>query len=54
MTLELLAENGRLGKLNVVTNHFLTMMSAFRGEVICEITSAKVHSTQGVKYSVIF
>uniref|UniRef100_A0A0P6ECF5 Oligomycin sensitivity conferral protein n=1 Tax=Daphnia magna TaxID=35525 RepID=A0A0P6ECF5_9CRUS len=39
--LQLLAENGRLSKLDVVTNHFLTMMAAFRGEVTCEITSAK-------------
>ncbi|EFX80685.1 hypothetical protein DAPPUDRAFT_303877 [Daphnia pulex] len=39
--LELLAENGRLNKLDVVTGHFFTMMAAFRGEVVCEVTSAK-------------
>ena len=42
MISELLAENGRLGKLDVVTGHFLSMMAAFRGEVVCEVTSAKV------------
>ncbi|XP_046461675.1 ATP synthase subunit O, mitochondrial-like [Daphnia pulex] len=39
--LELLAENGRLNKLDVVTGHFFNMMAAFRGEVVCEVTSAK-------------
>ena len=39
---ELLAENGRLNKLDVVTGHFFNMMAAFRGEVVCEVTSAKV------------
>lgn len=41
---ELLAENGRLKSVNTVINHYKTMMSAFRGEVTCEVTSAKVIS----------
>nr|CAG4651356.1 EOG090X0EB8 [Simocephalus serrulatus] len=39
--LELLAENGRLAKLDTVIGHYKTMMSAYRGEVACEVTSAK-------------
>nr|CAG4646599.1 EOG090X0EB8 [Macrothrix elegans] len=39
--LQLLAENGRLDKLEVVIGHFKTMMAAHRGEVTCQVTSAK-------------
>nr|CAG4642069.1 EOG090X0EB8 [Eurycercus lamellatus] len=39
--LQLLAENGRLNKVDVIINHFKTMMAAHRGEVTCEVTSAK-------------
>jgi F-type H+-transporting ATPase subunit O len=39
--LELMAENGRLKKLNTVINHYRLIMSAHRGEVICEVTTAK-------------
>nr|CAG4649713.1 EOG090X0EB8 [Scapholeberis mucronata] len=39
--LQLLAENGRLPKLDAVIGHFKTMMAAHRGEVTCEVTSAK-------------
>lgn len=37
----LLAENGRLGKLNQVVNAFKTIMAANRGEVVCEVITAK-------------
>nr|CAG4636542.1 EOG090X0EB8 [Eubosmina coregoni] len=39
--LELMAENGRLKKLDTVIAHFKTMMAAHRGEVTCQVTSAK-------------
>ena len=39
---ELLAENGRLNKIDTVIGHFKTMMAAHRGEVTCQVTSAKV------------
>nr|CAG4648273.1 EOG090X0EB8 [Moina brachiata] len=39
--LVLMAENGRLSKLDTVIEHFKTMMAAHRGEVTCEVTSAK-------------
>jgi F-type H+-transporting ATPase subunit O len=39
--LEVLAENGRLNKLDNVINAFKLMMSANRGEVVCEVTTAK-------------
>lgn len=39
--LQLLAENGRLDKLNQVINAFKTIMAANRGEVQCEVTTAK-------------
>ncbi|XP_076640907.1 ATP synthase subunit O, mitochondrial [Halictus rubicundus] len=39
--LGLLAENGRLGKLNTVINTFKLLMAAGRGEVVCEVTTAK-------------
>ncbi|XP_066993595.1 ATP synthase subunit O, mitochondrial [Anabrus simplex] len=37
----LLAENGRLKNLNGVINAFKNIMSAYRGEVVCEVTAAK-------------
>ena len=39
--LSLLAENGRLGKLNQVINAFKLIMAANRGEVVCEVITAK-------------
>lgn len=37
----LMAENGRLGKLEAVINAFKIMMAAHRGEVTCEVITAK-------------
>ncbi|CAH0720056.1 unnamed protein product, partial [Brenthis ino] len=37
----LMAENGRLGKLEAVMNAFKIMMAAHRGEVTCEVVTAK-------------
>lgn len=39
--LELLAENGRLNKIDAVINAFKLIMSAHRGEVVCEVITAK-------------
>ncbi|CAG9861177.1 unnamed protein product [Phyllotreta striolata] len=39
--LTLLAENGRLKKLDTVINAFKQIMSAHRGEVSCEVTTAR-------------
>lgn len=39
--LQLLAENGRLGMLNQIINAFKQIMAANRGEVVCEVTTAK-------------
>jgi F-type H+-transporting ATPase subunit O len=39
--LETMAENGRLNKLDSVINAFKLMMSANRGEVVCEVITAK-------------
>lgn len=39
--LSLLAENGRLAKLNQVINSFKIIMAASRGEVVCEVITAK-------------
>ncbi|CAD0201749.1 unnamed protein product [Chrysodeixis includens] len=39
--LALMAENGRLDKLEVVINAFKIMMAAHRGEVTCEVVTAK-------------
>merc|ERR1719436_1807592 len=36
-----LAENGKLGLAGSVTTAFSTIMAAHRGEVVCEITTAK-------------
>lgn len=38
--LVLLAENGRLSKIDGVINSFKQLMSAHRGEVVCEVTTA--------------
>ncbi|KAJ4428551.1 hypothetical protein ANN_24595 [Periplaneta americana] len=40
--LVLLAENGRLKNLEGIINSFGTIMAAYRGEVPCEVTTAKV------------
>lgn len=37
----LMAENGRLSKLNQVVNTFKLLMAATRGEVVCEVITAK-------------
>lgn len=42
MTSALVAENGRLPKLESISRAFGTLMSAHRGEVICEVSTAKV------------
>lgn len=39
--LVLLADNGRLKKIDNVINAFKTIMAAHRGEVVCEVTSAR-------------
>lgn len=39
--LALLAENGRMKKLDGVIASFKTIMAAHRGEVVCEVTTAK-------------
>ncbi|KAL1131249.1 hypothetical protein AAG570_010867, partial [Ranatra chinensis] len=39
--LSLLAENGRLQKLDAVTAAFYTIMAAHRGDLKCEITTAR-------------
>ncbi|XP_033341957.2 ATP synthase subunit O, mitochondrial [Megalopta genalis] len=39
--LSLLAENGRLGNVNTIINTFKLLMSASRGEVVCEVVTAK-------------
>lgn len=36
----LLAENGRLKKIDNVINSYKTIMAAHRGEVVCEVTTA--------------
>ncbi|KYN38293.1 ATP synthase subunit O, mitochondrial [Trachymyrmex septentrionalis] len=38
--LELLAENGRLVKLNAIINLYKLLMAANRGEVVCEVITA--------------
>lgn len=39
--LGLMAENGRMKKLDGVITAFKTIMAAHRGEVVCEVTTAK-------------
>ncbi|XP_018316217.1 ATP synthase subunit O, mitochondrial [Mycetomoellerius zeteki] len=38
--LTLLAENGRLGKMNVIINLYKLLMAANRGEIVCEVITA--------------
>lgn len=49
-----MAENGRLKSLVPVINCFNGVMSTIRGEVLCEIVSAKVMLTFSRKYIYIF
>lgn len=42
--LVLLAENGRLTKIDGVINSFKQLMAAHRGEVVCEVTTARALS----------
>ena len=37
-----LAENGRFNAAEAVVNSFSTIMAAHRGEVVCEVVTAKV------------
>ena len=37
-----MAENGRYSYIDSVVNAFGTIMAAHRGEVVCEVTTAKV------------
>lgn len=39
--LALLAENGKLKKIDGIINSFRTIMAAHRGEVVCEVVTAK-------------
>lgn len=39
--LETLAENGRLNKLDAVINAYKLIMAANRGEIVCEVITAK-------------
>ncbi|XP_078047879.1 ATP synthase subunit O, mitochondrial [Augochlora pura] len=39
--LSLLAENGRLGNINAIINTFKLLMAASRGEIVCEVITAK-------------
>lgn len=39
--LQTLADNGRLKKLDAVISSFRTIMAAHRGEVVCEVVTAK-------------
>lgn len=39
--LTLLAENGRLGRLDGIVNAYSLIMAAERGEVVCEVTTAR-------------
>jgi F0F1-type ATP synthase delta subunit len=41
----ILAENGRLNKLESVLDSFQKIMSAHRGEVTCSVTTAKVRTS---------
>ena len=39
-----MAENGRYNEMSSVASSFKTIMAAHRGEVVCEITTAKVRT----------
>lgn len=43
--LALVADNGRLGKIDSIFKTFEKLMSAHRGEVICEVVTAKVNTS---------
>uniref|UniRef100_A0A2H8TM21 Oligomycin sensitivity conferral protein n=1 Tax=Melanaphis sacchari TaxID=742174 RepID=A0A2H8TM21_9HEMI len=43
--LSLLAENGRLKNLNSIINSFKVIMAAYRGDLSCVVTTAKVLTT---------
>ncbi|VDO83148.1 unnamed protein product [Soboliphyme baturini] len=45
--LELLAENGRLIMMDTILSTFGRVMSAHRGEVLCEVTTAKLLDYNG-------
>ena len=47
---EALAENGRLAKVPQVVEAFNTIMAAERGEVVCEVTTAKVRRPASSPY----
>ncbi|XP_043220680.1 ATP synthase subunit O, mitochondrial-like [Amphibalanus amphitrite] len=47
--LVLMAENGRLTHLDAVAASFRTLMAAHRGEVVCEVTTAKELDAAGKK-----
>jgi len=47
--LAMMAENGRLSILNGVINSYKTIMAAYRGEVTCEVTSAKALDAAALK-----
>lgn len=48
-TLSLLAENGRLGRLQGIAKAFSTLMSAHRGEISARVTTAKQLSAAELK-----
>lgn len=39
--LSLMAENGRLSKIDGIINAFKQLMAAHRGEIVCEVTTAR-------------
>jgi len=45
----MLAENGRLNRLDAIINAFKSIMSAYRGEVPCQVTSAKPLDEESLK-----
>lgn len=47
--LQMLAENGRLNRLDAIINAFKSIMSAYRGEVPCQVTSAKPLDEESLK-----
>ncbi len=49
MNKDLLAENGRLGRLESVAKSFGQLMSAHRGEVSARVTTAKALDAQQLK-----
>ncbi len=45
-----MAENGRYNYIDAVANAFGTIMAAHRGEVVCEVTTAKVSSARSFRF----